>query len=106
MKGATAVRTDFRRRGLTLHGAPRPGGLPFISGALARFCRRWRDFRYFERSTSIRDEAHAPVRRVEIALGREGSETIVEVVALRSQQWRIGQLVGLRPRQYRLFPSQ
>jgi len=29
----------------------------------------------------------APVRRVEIALGREGSETIVEVVALRSQQW-------------------
>ena len=46
-----------------------------------------------------------PARRVEIALGREGSETIVEVVALRSQQWRIGQLVGLRPQQYRLFPS-
>ena len=47
-----------------------------------------------------------PARRVEIALGREGSETIVEVVALRSQQWRIGQLVGLRPQRYRLFPSQ
>jgi sulfate/thiosulfate transport system ATP-binding protein len=42
-------------------------------------------------------------RRVEIALGSEGSETLVEVVALRSQQWRIGQIVGLRPQQYRLF---
>jgi len=44
-------------------------------------------------------------RRVEIALGSEGAETIVEVVALRSQQWRIGQRVGLRPEQYRLFPN-
>jgi sulfate/thiosulfate transport system ATP-binding protein len=44
-----------------------------------------------------------PARRVEIALGDEGSEIIVEVVAPRSQQWRIGQRVGLRPQQYRLF---
>jgi sulfate transport system ATP-binding protein len=47
-----------------------------------------------------------PARRVEIALVSEGSETIVEVVALRTQQWRVGQLVGLRPEQYRLFPGQ
>jgi sulfate transport system ATP-binding protein len=47
-----------------------------------------------------------PARRVEVALGSEGTETIVELVALRNQQWRIGQLVGLRPQQYRLFPSQ
>ena len=47
-----------------------------------------------------------PARRVEIALGSEGSETIVEIVALRTQQWRVGQLVGLRPEQYRLFPGQ
>lgn len=44
-----------------------------------------------------------PARRVEIALGGEASETVVEVVAMRTQQWRIGQLVGLRPQQYRLF---
>jgi sulfate/thiosulfate transport system ATP-binding protein len=44
-------------------------------------------------------------RRVEIALGDEGAQTIVEVVALRSQQWRVGQRVGLRPEQYRLFPN-
>lgn len=46
-----------------------------------------------------------PARRVEIALGSDGSETIVEVVALRAQQWSVGQLVGLRPEQYRLFPG-
>jgi sulfate transport system ATP-binding protein len=44
-----------------------------------------------------------PARRVEIALGRDGAHTTVEVVALRNQQWRIGQVVGLRPEQYRLF---
>ncbi len=44
-----------------------------------------------------------PARRVEVALGPEGSQTIIEVVALRNQQWRVGQLVGLRPEQYRLF---
>jgi sulfate transport system ATP-binding protein len=44
-----------------------------------------------------------PARRVEIALGRAGAQTTVEVVALRNQQWRIGQVVGLRPEQYRLF---
>jgi sulfate transport system ATP-binding protein len=45
-----------------------------------------------------------PARRVEIAIGNEESETIVELVAVRTQQWRIGQRVGLRPQQYRLFP--
>jgi sulfate transport system ATP-binding protein len=47
-----------------------------------------------------------PARRVEIALVSGGSETLVELLALRTQQWRIGQLVGIRPQQYRLFPSQ
>jgi sulfate transport system ATP-binding protein len=45
-----------------------------------------------------------PARRVEIAIGNEESETIVDLVAVRTQQWRIGQRVGLRPQQYRLFP--
>ena len=46
-----------------------------------------------------------PARRIEIALEHEGSETIVEVDALRAQQLRVGQLVGLRPEHYRLFPA-
>jgi sulfate transport system ATP-binding protein len=46
-----------------------------------------------------------PARRVEIGLGSERSETIVEVNAPRLQQLRVGQIVGLRPEQYRLFPA-
>jgi sulfate transport system ATP-binding protein len=46
-----------------------------------------------------------PARRIEIALGRNAAETIVEVDAPRTQQLRVGQLVGLRPEQYRLFPA-
>jgi sulfate transport system ATP-binding protein len=44
-------------------------------------------------------------RRIEIALGSEQSPTIVEVDAQRAQQWRVGQVVCLRPEQYRLFPG-
>jgi sulfate transport system ATP-binding protein len=46
-----------------------------------------------------------PARRIEIALGTEPAQTIVEVDALRAQQWRVGQVVCLRPEQYRLFPN-
>jgi sulfate/thiosulfate transport system ATP-binding protein len=46
-----------------------------------------------------------PARRVEIALGTDHAPTIVEVDALRTQQWRVGQVVCLRPEQYRLFPA-
>jgi sulfate/thiosulfate transport system ATP-binding protein len=46
-----------------------------------------------------------PARRVEIALGSDPAETVIEVDALRAQQWRVGQIVGLRPEQYRLFPA-
>ena len=42
-------------------------------------------------------------RRVEIALGSEPAQTIVEVDALHDQQWCVGQLVGLQPEKYRLF---
>jgi sulfate/thiosulfate transport system ATP-binding protein len=44
-----------------------------------------------------------PARRVEIELGSKN--TIVEVDALRTQQWEVGQVVHLRPEQYRLFPD-
>ncbi len=44
-----------------------------------------------------------PGRRVEIALGPENSETLIEVDASRTQPLRVGQLVGVKPEQYRLF---
>ncbi len=46
-----------------------------------------------------------PARRIEIALSSQQGETLVEVDALRSQQLHVGQSVGLRAEQYRLFPS-
>ena len=46
-----------------------------------------------------------PARRVEVALGGEHGETVVEVDAPRSQDLRVGEAVGLRPQQYRLFPA-
>jgi sulfate transport system ATP-binding protein len=47
-----------------------------------------------------------PARRIEIALGSDRTEQIIEVDAHRSQQWRVGQQVGVRPEQYRLFRAQ
>jgi sulfate/thiosulfate transport system ATP-binding protein len=45
-----------------------------------------------------------PARRVEVALGSESSESLVEVSAPRGQDLTIGQFVALRPEHYRLFP--
>jgi len=42
-------------------------------------------------------------RRVEIVLGSDPEPTIIEIDALRTQQWHVGQTVGLRPEEYRLF---
>jgi sulfate/thiosulfate transport system ATP-binding protein len=46
-----------------------------------------------------------PARRVEIALGPQASETLIEVDAHRSQPLRIGQVVGVKPELYRLYPA-
>jgi sulfate/thiosulfate transport system ATP-binding protein len=46
-----------------------------------------------------------PARRIEIELGNEPAQTVIEVDASRSQQWRVGQVVSLRPEQYRLYPN-
>jgi sulfate transport system ATP-binding protein len=46
-----------------------------------------------------------PARRVEIALGAGESPTLIEVDALRASPLRVGQLVGVKPEQYRLFAA-
>jgi sulfate transport system ATP-binding protein len=45
-----------------------------------------------------------PARRVEIALDSDKAETLIEVDALRAQPLRVGERVGIKPEQYRLFP--
>jgi sulfate/thiosulfate transport system ATP-binding protein len=44
-----------------------------------------------------------PARRVEVALTGGRDETLIEIDALRTHPLRVGQLVGLKPEQYRLF---
>jgi len=44
-----------------------------------------------------------PRRRLEIALAPGGGETVIEVDASRTESIAVGQFVGLRPRQYRVF---
>jgi sulfate transport system ATP-binding protein len=44
-----------------------------------------------------------PARRVEIALETDKTETLIEVDALRAQPLRVGERVGVKPEQYRLF---
>jgi len=44
-----------------------------------------------------------PARRVEVALGSEEGETLIEVDAFRTQALRVGQLVGIKAERYRLF---
>jgi sulfate transport system ATP-binding protein len=46
-----------------------------------------------------------PARRIEIELVGDQPQRIIEVDAARSQQWSVGQMVSLRPEQYRLFPD-
>src|SRR5258707_5639629 len=57
------------------------------------------------RGTVRRIHGIGPARRVEIGLGAVHDETVVEVDAPRGQQLRVGQVVGVRPEQYRLFPA-
>jgi sulfate transport system ATP-binding protein len=45
-----------------------------------------------------------PARRIDVAIG--AAPTIIEVDAPRSQDCAIGQILHLRPAQYRLFPSE
>jgi sulfate transport system ATP-binding protein len=59
-------------------------------------------------SNSLRGEVRGvhgigPARRIDVALN--GAQTVIEVDAPRSQPCAIGQVLHLRPAQYRLFPS-
>ncbi len=45
-----------------------------------------------------------PARRIDVAVG--GAQTVIEIDAPRSHDCAIGQVLHLRPAQYRLFPSE
>jgi sulfate transport system ATP-binding protein len=57
------------------------------------------------RGTVRRVHGLGPARRVEIALPADDREHIIEVDAPRSQEVAVGQVVGLRPNDYRIFAA-
>jgi sulfate transport system ATP-binding protein len=57
------------------------------------------------RGTVRRVHGLGPARRVEIALPADGREHIIEVDAPRSQEVAVGQVIGLRPNDYRIFAA-
>jgi sulfate transport system ATP-binding protein len=97
------VRFDGRPIGLGRQGAPDGGALLFARPFDMRIVPSAED----SPLTGVVKRIHGigPARRVEIAVGRESAVTIIEVDALRSEHLHVGQVVGLRPEQYRLYPS-
>jgi sulfate transport system ATP-binding protein len=86
-----------------------PGGMP--DGAATLFARPF-DMTILPASAENdlkgvvkRIHGIGPARRIEIELVGNQPQTVIEVDASRTQQWSIGQLVSLRPEQYRLFPD-
>ncbi len=47
-----------------------------------------------------------PIQRAEVALAATGGETVIEIDAPRDRELQIGDIVGLRPRRYRIFAAQ
>src|SRR5438094_6637521 len=65
---------------------------PAGSGALDGAVRHVRTFR--------------PIQRAEVALAATGGETVIEIDAPRDRELQVGDIVGLRPRRYRIFAAQ
>ena len=97
------VRFDGRSTGLDPRGAPNGKALLFARPFEVTILPSSGENQLTGTVTRIHGIGAA--RRVEIALGKAHAETTIEVDALRTQQLRVGQLVGVRPEQYRLFPA-
>jgi sulfate/thiosulfate transport system ATP-binding protein len=97
------VRFDGRSTGLDSRGTPNGAALLFARPFEVTILPSSGENQLTGTVTRIHGIGAA--RRVEIALGKAHAETTIEVDALRTQQLRVGQLVGVRPEQYRLFPA-
>ncbi len=53
-----------------------------------------------------RVRAFGPILRADVALPGGGDETLIEIDAPRDHNLKPGDLVGLRPRRYRIFAAQ
>jgi sulfate/thiosulfate transport system ATP-binding protein len=50
-----------------------------------------------------RVRAFGPIQRADVALKTNGSETMIEIDAPRDYELKVGDVIGLKPRRYRIF---
>jgi len=96
-----AVRLDGRPLDLAANGA--------AAGASSLFIRR-HDMQVGPAGSGVLEgkvaevRSFGPIQRAEVALSEGG--TVIEIDAPRDRDLRIGELVGLKPRRYRIFAAQ
>jgi sulfate transport system ATP-binding protein len=52
-----------------------------------------------------RVRAFGPIQRADIALKTNGSETMIEIDAPRDYELKVGDVIGLKPKRYRIFSA-
>mgnify|MGYP000101586464 CR=1 FL=1 len=52
-----------------------------------------------------RVRAFGPIQRADVALQTNGSETMIEIDAPRDRELKVGELIGLKPKRYRIFAA-
>ena len=53
-----------------------------------------------------RVRAFGPIQRADIALKTNGNETMIEIDAPRDTELRVGDVIGLKPKRYRIFAAE
>jgi sulfate/thiosulfate transport system ATP-binding protein len=52
-----------------------------------------------------RVRAFGPIQRADVALKTNGSETMIEIDAPRDTELKVGDVIGLKPKRYRIFAA-
>src|SRR5690349_8044863 len=52
-----------------------------------------------------RVRAFGPIQRADVALTTNGSETVIEIDAPRDRELKVGDVIGLKPKRYRIFAA-
>jgi hypothetical protein len=50
--------------------------------------------------------AFGPIQRADIALKTNGNETMIEIDAPRDTELKVGDVIGLKPKRYRIFRAE
>jgi sulfate/thiosulfate transport system ATP-binding protein len=53
-----------------------------------------------------RVRAFGPIQRADVALRTNGGETMIEIDAPRDRELKVGEIIGLKPKRYRIFAAE